>query len=83
VITLDADDTITLQGVGLKSLRASDFDFISATSSGDTAAIPNIALLGNYMASTFVPGSDGHGGTTVTNTGLTDSTHALISPPHS
>jgi serralysin len=83
VITLDADDTITLQGVALKSLRASDFDFISATSSGDTAAIPNIALLGNYMASTFVPGSDGHGGTTVTNTGLTDSTHALISPPHS
>jgi Ca2+-binding RTX toxin-like protein len=83
VITLDADDTITLQGVALKSLRASDFDFISATSSGDTAAIPNIALLGNYMASTFVLGSDGHGGTAVTNTGLTDSTHALISPPHS
>jgi hypothetical protein len=25
----------------------------------------NIALLGNYMASVFVAGSDGHGGTSV------------------
>ena len=25
----------------------------------------NIALLGNYLASTFVPSSDGHGGTSV------------------
>ena len=27
----------------------------------------NIALLGNYLASTFVPSSDGHGGTSIVN----------------
>ena len=28
---------------------------------------PNVALLGNYMASVFVAQSDGHGGTTITD----------------
>ena len=31
----------------------------------DGAHTANIALLGNYMASTFTPSSDGHGGTLI------------------
>ena len=37
---------------------------LSVTDSTHTA---NIALLGNYMASSFVPSSDGHGGTLITD----------------
>src|SRR6202011_3012000 len=51
VITLDANDSITLQGVALKSLRANDFSFVAAGSPTSTAtdasptAGPNLALL--------------------------------------
>jgi hypothetical protein len=44
---------------------------MNATSAGGTLQVTdgahtaNIALLGNYMASVFITGSDGHGGTTV------------------
>jgi hypothetical protein len=34
---------------------------------GDGAHMANIALLGNYMASSFVASSDGHGGTLITD----------------
>ena len=42
----------------------------------------NIALLGNYMASTFVAGSDGHDGTTVVDPALVGGVQPLITPPH-
>jgi hypothetical protein len=43
----------------------------------------NIALLGNYLASTFVTSSDGHGGTSIINqpTSVIDQS-ALVSAPH-
>ncbi|HEY5130523.1 MAG TPA: hypothetical protein VIJ35_25090 [Bradyrhizobium sp.] len=45
--------------------------FTNATATGGTLHVTdgthtaNIALLGNYLASTFVASSDGHGGTSV------------------
>jgi hypothetical protein len=42
----------------------------------------NIALLGNYMASVFVAGSDGHGGTSVVDPPALGGAQALVTPPH-
>ena len=47
--------------------------YLNATSSGETLHVTdgthtaNIALLGSYLASSFVPTSDGHGGTIITD----------------
>ncbi len=41
----------------------------------------NIALLGNYMASTFVAASDGHGGTVVHDP-PSGTAQPLVTPPH-
>jgi Ca2+-binding RTX toxin-like protein len=88
VITLDADDSITLQGVALKSLRANDFRFVAAGSPASPATDasptvgPNLALLGSYMASTFVIPSDGHGSTPLTDAAAPGAAQPLISSPH-
>ena len=42
----------------------------------------NIALLGNYMASVFVAGSDGHGGTSVVDPPALGGVQPLVTPPH-
>jgi hypothetical protein len=42
----------------------------------------NIALLGNYMASTFTTSSDGHGGTAVTDPTVLGGVQPLVTPPH-
>jgi hypothetical protein len=71
--------TGTVAGMtGLDTIDFRDIDFAKAApatysgnSSGGTLAVSdgthtaNIALLGNYLASTFVASSDGHGGTLV------------------
>jgi hypothetical protein len=41
----------------------------------------NIALLGNYLSSIFVPSSDGHGGTSVHDP-HNGSAQALVTTPH-
>jgi Ca2+-binding RTX toxin-like protein len=84
VITLDSDNSITLQGVTLKSLHASDFSFVAGNSSGaaPAASSTNIALLGNYIASTFAAPSDGHGTTSVVDPPLVGGAAPLITPPH-
>jgi hypothetical protein len=49
----------------------------------DGAHTANIALLGNYLASTFVASSDGHGGTSVVDPPvLGGGLSPLITPPH-
>ena len=49
----------------------------------DGTHIANIALLGNYMASSFVPSSDGHGGTLITDPPPNSSSHQqLLASPH-
>ena len=42
----------------------------------------NIALLGNYLASTFAAASDGHGGTAVTDPAVLGGVAPLVTPPH-
>jgi hypothetical protein len=61
----------------------------SGTASGGTLTVTdgshtaNIALLGNYMASTFVASSDGHGGTNVVDPSTTETSQtSLLAQPH-
>jgi autotransporter-associated beta strand protein/probable HAF family extracellular repeat protein len=61
----------------------------SGNSSGGTLTVTdgshtaNIALLGNYLASTFVPSSDGHGGTSVIDPPAAGSNQtAHLTQPH-
>jgi hypothetical protein len=62
----------------------------SGTASGGTLTVTdgthtaNIALLGDYMASTFVTSSDGHGGTNVVDPSATGTsqTSLLVQPHH-
>ena len=59
----------------------------NATSSGgilnvtDGTHSANIALIGNYLASTFVPASDGHGGTAVHDP-ANGTAEPLVNTPH-
>ena len=48
----------------------------------DGTHVANIALLGNYLASTFVASSDGHGGTTVHDPQALGGVQPLVTPPH-
>ncbi len=50
----------------------------------DGSHTANIALLGNYMASSFVASSDGHGGTSIVDPALTASAQntLLAQPQH-
>jgi hypothetical protein len=41
----------------------------------------NIALLGNYLASTFAASSDGHGGTAIVDPVLTSSNQQMVLTP--
>jgi hypothetical protein len=62
----------------------------SGTASGGTLTVTdgshtaNIALLGNYLVSTFVTSSDGHGGTNVVDPSAAETGQAslLVQPPH-
>jgi len=59
-----------------------DSDGTLTVTDGSHAA--NIALLGNYLASTFVTSSDGHGGTNVVDQSAAETSQAslLVQPPH-
>jgi hypothetical protein len=46
----------------------------------DSAHSANIALLGNYLASTFTAASDGHGGTAVSDPALLSGVRPLVTP---
>jgi hypothetical protein len=48
----------------------------------DGAFAAKVALLGNYMAASFVTTTDGHGGTLVTEAAQTESQHPLLTTPH-
>ena len=60
----------------------------SGDASGGTLSVTdgshsaNIALIGNYMASVFVPSSDGHGGTSVVDPPALGGVQPLVTPPH-
>jgi len=86
VAGMGGQDTIDLVDIDPTKVQTPSY---SGDVSGGTLAVTdgshtaNIALLGNYLASTFVTSSDGHGGTSVINqpTTMTDQS-VLVSPHH-
>jgi hypothetical protein len=48
----------------------------------DGANTANLALLGNYMASSFATASDGHGGTVISAATQTPAGDPAVAPPH-
>ena len=84
VAGMTANDSIDFADINFASIQTPIF---SGTSTGGTlhvtdgAHTANIALLGNYMASTFVASGDGHGGTSVVDPQLTQQS-MLAQPQH-
>jgi hypothetical protein len=85
VAGMSGKDTIDFTDIDPTKVQIPSF---SGTSTSGTLTVTdglhssNIALLGNYLASTFVASSDGHGGTNVTDPPLSPS-HALsLAPSH-
>jgi hypothetical protein len=82
-ILLNQGDTIDFADIDPTKVQQPTY---SGTASGgiltvtDGSHTANIALLGNYMASTFVTSSDGHGGTNVVNPSAAE-TCLTVSPP--
>ena len=82
VAGLTAQDKIDFADISSATVQQPTF---SGNASGGTLTVTdgthtaNVALLGNYLASTFVPSSDGHSGTSVVDQ---PSAQALVAQPH-
>ena len=78
-------DTIDFADIDPTKVQAPSY---SGDISGGTLSVTdgthsaNIALLGNYLASSFVTSSDGHGGTNVVERGTADQTALVAQPQH-
>jgi hypothetical protein len=81
VAGLADQDTLDLRDINFATIQTPTY---SGSSSGGTLTVTdgthtaNIALLGNYLASTFVTSSDGHGGTAVVDPLLTSSNQPVV-----
>jgi hypothetical protein len=80
-----APDSIDLPGIGFGATTTLAFSENKSDTGGtltvtDGTHAATIALLGNYMASTLVTASDGHGGTLVTETPLPGQPPPLTHP---
>src|SRR5262249_12175609 len=75
VAGMTGQDTLDLRDINFATIQSPTY---SGTSSGGTLSVSDgthnaqIALLGNYLASTFVASSDGHGGTNVVDPSIGD-----------
>jgi len=84
VAGMSGQDTIDFSDIDFTTPQARSY---SGTNSGGTLTISdgshtaNIALIGNYLASTFVASSDGHGGTSVTQVPNQPPSSDSITPP--
>jgi hypothetical protein len=84
VAGMTANDSIDFADINFATIQTPTF---SGNSSGGTLQVTdgthtaNIALLGNYMASSFVASSDGHGGTSVVDPQVTQQ-NVLAQPQH-
>jgi hypothetical protein len=79
-------DTLDLRDINFATIGTPTF---AGNSSGGTLTVTdgahtaNIALLGNYLASTFVASSDGHGGASIADPVLTAATSpSTLTLPH-
>ena len=85
VAGMSGQDTLDLADINFATLQQPVF---SGNTSGGTLSVTdgahtaNIALLGNYMASTFVTSSDGHGGTYVVDPSVVSQNNLLAQPQH-
>ncbi len=86
VMGMSGQDTIDFADIDPTKVQIPSY---TGTATGGTLTVTdgshsaNIALLGNYLASSFVASSDGHGGTNVIDPPLSASTHPLnLAPSH-
>jgi hypothetical protein len=85
VVGMTGQDTIDLADISFATVQTPTFNGTSASGTlhvTDGTHQANIALLGNYMASVFVTGSDGHGGTSVVDPAVLGGIQPIITPPH-
>jgi hypothetical protein len=84
VAGMSGQDVIDFAGIDPSKVQQPAY---SGSSSGGTLGVTdgmhsaNIALLGNYLSSTFVASSDGHGGTSVVDPPASTA-NALLTQPH-
>ncbi|MGO9685144.1 MAG: hypothetical protein ACLPTZ_21650, partial [Beijerinckiaceae bacterium] len=84
VAGLTGQDTLDLLHIVPATVRIPTY---TGNSSGGTLTVTdgtrtaNIALLGNYLASTFVASSDGHGGTAIIDPALTSFNQQMVLTP--
>ncbi len=84
VAGLTGQDTLDLMYINIATVQTPTY---SGNSSGGVLSVTdgthtaNIALLGNYLASTFVPSSDGHGGTAIVDPVVASSNQQMILAP--
>src|SRR5207302_1219809 len=85
VAGMSGQDTIDFADINFASARTPSY---AGDSSGGTLTVTDgthsahIALLGNYLASSFVASSDGHGGTNVIDPLLDSSSHDQLLLSH-
>src|SRR5262249_29340056 len=86
VAGMSGQDTIDFADIDPTKVQQPTY---SGTASGgiltvtDGSHTANIALLGNYIASTFVTSSDGHGGTNVVDPSATETSQtSLLAQPY-
>jgi hypothetical protein len=86
VAGLTTADTLDLRDINFASVQTPTY--LNGTSSGGTLHVTdgthtaNVALLGNYLASTFTPSSDSHGGTNIVDPEMLGGVQPLATPPH-
>ena len=85
VAGMTGSDTIDFVDIDPSKVQTPSYDGDASggtLSVSDGAHSANIALLGNYLASTFTAASDGHGGTAVTDPAVLGGVQPLVTPPH-
>jgi 20S proteasome alpha/beta subunit len=85
VVGMNAQDTLDLADINFAAHQQPVF--LDGTSGGtlsitDGTHTANIALLGSYMASTFIASSDGHGGTYIVDPSAPSQNNLLAQPQH-
>jgi hypothetical protein len=84
VAGLTGEDTLDLRDMSFTSVNSPTFSGNASTgilTVTDGSHIANINLMGNYIASSFVASSDGHGGTYVTQASLSSQQSVMLTQP--
>jgi hypothetical protein len=83
VAGMTGNDTIDLEGIKFTNQQPTYSPASGTLTVTEGTHSANIALLGNYLASSFVASSDGHGGTNIVDPSLIASNQqTLLTQPH-